>query len=69
VNTLVELLRTLGCLLLVPAAAAGRPPDLDAEGLPTARAGTWRRVNALLLAALRVWELKHGYRLFALPAG
>ena len=37
--------------------------------LPRARHGTLERTRALLLAALRVWELKNGFRLLTLPIG
>lgn len=41
------------------------PDDLD---LPRVR-GSLERTRALLLAALRVWELKNGFRLLAVPGG
>ena len=41
----------------------------EEDWLPKGRPGTWKRTNALLLAALRYWELRRGFRLIALPAG
>jgi hypothetical protein len=41
----------------------------NAIELPRARHGTLERTRALLLAALRVWELKNGFRLLTLPIG
>ncbi len=43
-----------------PKARRGRPRSKTSNGVPhLAAAGSLTRTKALLLAALRVWELKH----------
>ena len=46
-----------------------QPQTEEEDWLPRGRPGSWKRTNALLLAALRLWELRRGFRLIALPAG
>ena len=42
--------------------AAGTEPECEEEDSDRPAVGTLARTKSLLLAALRVWELKNGYR-------
>ena len=46
-----------------------RQPMLENELDPPRIRGSVERTRALLLAALRVWELKNGFWLLAVPGG